>query len=110
MYSDYCRNFSSALEQVKAWKETVWMGPFLRACELQPDCEGLDLNSYLIMPVQRIPRYKMLLAELMKRTPEKTGNIPSKEYQDLEEALQIVSGVATKLNDDMKKVRSCKER
>lgn len=29
---------------------------FVRACELQEGCKGLNLRSYLIMPVQRIPR------------------------------------------------------
>jgi hypothetical protein len=29
---------------------------FVRACELQEGCKGLNLRAYLIMPVQRIPR------------------------------------------------------
>lgn len=88
MYSDYCRKFEVALSQIKSWKEGPWMSGFIRACELQTQCEGLDLNSHLIMPVQRIPRYKMLLAELIKLTPEKNGNIPNQEYKDLSEALR----------------------
>jgi len=30
----------------------------------------MDLMSYLIMPVQRIPRYVLLLRELLKYTPQ----------------------------------------
>jgi hypothetical protein len=41
---------------------------FVRACELQEACHGLDLRSYLIQPVQRVPRYKLLLTELLKHT------------------------------------------
>ena len=33
---------------------------FVRACELQEGCKGLNLRAYLIMPVQRIPRYSIL--------------------------------------------------
>ncbi|GMH86601.1 hypothetical protein TrST_g13899 [Triparma strigata] len=109
MYSDYCRKFEVALSQIKSWKEGPWMSGFIRACELQPACEGLDLNSYLIMPVQRIPRYKMLLAELIKLTPEKNGNMMNQEHKDLSDALSVVSSVATKLNDDMKRFETKKQ-
>lgn len=34
-----------------------------------PRCKGLNLASLLITPVQRLPRYRMLLAELIKATP-----------------------------------------
>lgn len=33
---------------------------FVRACELQEGCKGLNLRAYLIMPVQRIPRCVLL--------------------------------------------------
>jgi hypothetical protein len=50
--------------------------------------------SLLIQPVQRIPRYQLLLAELIKRTPE--DHI---DYQDLTKALGKVVGIATFVND-----------
>lgn len=31
----------------------------------KPECRGQDLGSFLIMPVQRIPRYRMLLGEVL---------------------------------------------
>ncbi len=34
-----------------------------------PECKKNDLKAFLIMPVQRIPRYEMLLRELIRRTP-----------------------------------------
>ena len=30
---------------------------------------GMDINSYLVLPIQRIPRYVMLLGEMFKLTP-----------------------------------------
>ncbi|BFU23259.1 Rho guanine nucleotide exchange factor, putative [Entamoeba histolytica HM-1:IMSS-B] len=37
-----------------------------------PDTMKLDLNSFLIMPVQRVPRYRLLLQDLLKNTPDGT--------------------------------------
>ena len=34
-----------------------------------PRCRGQNLESFLIMPIQRVPRYLLLLTELRKRTP-----------------------------------------
>ena len=33
----------------------------------EPRCRGLSLSSFLIMPIQRIPRYVLLLRELLKQ-------------------------------------------
>jgi hypothetical protein len=35
--------------------------------EKKPMCRGLKLMSFLIMPVQRVPRYRLLLQELLKQ-------------------------------------------
>ena len=43
---------------------------YLTSARTHPDAKGLDLRSFLIMPVQRVPRYRLLLKELLKRTPE----------------------------------------
>jgi len=32
--------------------------------------KGNSLQSLLIMPIQRIPRYRLLLEEIIKKTPE----------------------------------------
>lgn len=50
------------------------------------------------MPVQRIPRYKLLLTELLKYTPEDHS-----DYQDLAAAVSLVSGVVNSINEDIKR-------
>ena len=37
-------------------------------CKTHPDAGGLDVRSFLIMPVQRVPRYRMLLEDLLAHT------------------------------------------
>jgi hypothetical protein len=50
------------------------------------------------MPVQRMPRYKMLLADLLKHTAESHP-----DFQNLKDALSMVSAIAMAINE---KIRS----
>jgi len=105
MYSTYTSNYSNAEKTVKKWLTTSpRLGAFIRAVELQKKTHGLQLASYLIMPVQRIPRYKMLLNELVKLTP-----VTHRDYHKLTEAVSTISHVATSLNDDMKQLEQRRE-
>ncbi|XP_049852189.1 FYVE, RhoGEF and PH domain-containing protein 6-like isoform X1 [Schistocerca gregaria] len=54
----------------------------------------LDLRSYLIMPVQRIPRYRLMLNELIKHTPE-----DHQDYPDLTRALSEINTVANLIDE-----------
>ncbi len=58
--------------------------------------------SYLIMPVQRIPRYQLLLRELDKVTEE--GH---PEKQHLGEALQKIEHIAKHVNEEKRNVNCC---
>ena len=55
-------------------------------CKTHPEANGLDVRSLLIQPVQRVPRYRMLLEELRSVTDE--GH-PDEE--PLREALERVT-------------------
>ena len=59
---------------------------------------GVDIESLLITPVQRIPRYEMMLAELLKFTP--TEHV---DRIELIEALQSVRRSAAALDKDRDK-------
>lgn len=56
-----------------------------------------DLASYLIMPIQRIPRYRMLIESIISKT-EST----SPQAQLLLQALKGISEVANSVNEAMK--------
>jgi hypothetical protein len=71
---------------------------FLRACEYQPRCKGEKLPSLLIQPVQRLPRYRLLLETLLKHTPSN-----SKEHALLERAIEKIGHVLNKLNGEIAK-------
>jgi hypothetical protein len=54
---------------------------------------GHDLKSLLIMPVQRIPRYNLLLNELTKHTPP-----DARGAAELSEACEAVAKIADEIN------------
>src|SRR5688572_13534355 len=49
------------------------------------------------MPVQRIPRYKMLLEDLLKKTVE-----THPDYLNLKKAYQVIENVATFVNETIR--------
>jgi alpha-tubulin suppressor-like RCC1 family protein len=69
-----------------------------------PRTTRLGLASYLILPIQRIPRYRMLLAELIKQT-EKSHP----DYDNLNKALDSICQVADHLNTAMKGIDATNE-
>ena len=78
-------------------REKKGLQELVRKCESDPRCGGLALKSHLILPVQRIPRYKMLLHELAKRTEHKHP-----DAADIEKAREAISRVASQINLSIK--------
>lgn len=60
-----------------------------------------DIASYLIVPIQRLPRYVLLLQDLISLTEE-----THIDYQHLCEALTSTKQVAEYVNEQKKKVCS----
>ena len=59
---------------------------------------SLPLESLLITPIQRVPRYVLLVAELLKYTPE-----THHDHAKLVESLTKLKSVATDINESMKR-------
>ena len=56
----------------------------------------LRLNALLITPVQRIPRYKMLLEDVIKNTPD-----CHPDKKSLKEALEQIDALAWRINEQV---------
>jgi len=84
---------------------------YLEVCKTHPDANGLDVRSFLIQPVQRVPRYRMLLEDLLAHTDK--GHT---DEDPLKEALEKVMEVARHINqdkgelDDIEKLKRLAER
>lgn len=62
LYSTYVTNYPTSIAAMKRLQsEDRRFALFLTKLKQNERCQGLDLTSFLIMPVQRVPRYKMLV-------------------------------------------------
>ncbi|KAG5639383.1 hypothetical protein H0H81_003527 [Sphagnurus paluster] len=75
---------------------------YLKRCRMNPRHSQLNLEGYLLLPVQRIPRYRLLLEELLRSTP------PTPEYLDdpLGRALDEISSLANNMNEGKRESES----
>ncbi|KAJ1947357.1 hypothetical protein EC988_005430, partial [Linderina pennispora] len=90
MYSLYLRNFRSGLASISQWlSSNRAFAEFLQRGNAAPESRGLSFQSYLLLPVQRIPRYRLLLDDLLRNTP--TEHV---DYASITDALQTVESVA----------------
>ena len=65
IYSSYTNNVPTALGNLKRLQKDSRFMTFCTAAQLKG---GQTLNSFLLMPVQRIPRYRLLMAEELAHT------------------------------------------
>ena len=97
MYKTYAANHEHATEFLDKFKAQSRYEPAMLAIKQNPQFRAPDLASYLIMPIQRIPRYRLLLADLFKHTPE--GH---PDHDATAKALELIGDVATAVNEAIK--------
>jgi len=68
LYSVYLKNYDNCVEIVNKQKDNKVFQNFLADKRADKKTGGLNLMSFLIMPIQRIPRYYYLLKELQAST------------------------------------------
>eukprot|EP01105_Mastigella_eilhardi_P019085 TRINITY_DN4474_c0_g1_i1.p1 TRINITY_DN4474_c0_g1~~TRINITY_DN4474_c0_g1_i1.p1 ORF type:complete len:1406 (-),score=376.29 TRINITY_DN4474_c0_g1_i1:102-4319(-) len=94
IYTSYIKNYELSFNTVNECKQKYKdFAPFLEKARAQPECKGMDFYSFLILPVQRLPRYSLLLTELLKNTPEQHA-----DYKDLVRANHEIKGIAEFVN------------
>lgn len=95
-YQSYINGYETAAATLARLRgENSAFAKFLSQAQADPRCEGLAIDSLLIMPVQRIPRYLLLLRELRKHTaPSAAADIAK-----LDAAITAIGRVAVKVND-----------
>lgn len=98
LYSTYIQNFES---QSNLLDEYCQKYPRFQKCvkdfEASDVCKKLTIKHYMLTPIQRITKYRLLLESYLKNQEE-----GSMDYQDTIVALGIVCDVANHANESMK--------
>jgi hypothetical protein len=94
-YSTYINNYESAHQiTTQAMAKNIRFKRFAEQVRDNPICNDQDIDSLLIMPVQRMPRYAMLIRELIKYTDK-----DHPDYGNLDKALKNIEEVTAYLNE-----------
>ncbi|XP_028813380.1 FYVE, RhoGEF and PH domain-containing protein 4-like isoform X1 [Denticeps clupeoides] len=105
MYAEYVKNFDHAMELLKHWSDR---SPPFKAIILdiqsQEACGSLTLQHHMLEPVQRVPRYEMLLKDYLKKLPEDHADRP-----DAQKSLEIIGTAATHSNTAIRKSENLKK-
>jgi len=90
MYTIYGNNYDSAMDALDEAEHSTWLAQFTD--------KKLAIETLLITPIQRIPRYKLLFEDLLAHTAP-----THPDYSHLTEALKIIREIADHVNSSMKK-------
>uniref|UniRef100_A0A672UVJ3 FYVE, RhoGEF and PH domain containing 2 n=1 Tax=Strigops habroptila TaxID=2489341 RepID=A0A672UVJ3_STRHB len=91
MYGEYVKNFDKAVELITVWSEKS--PPFQELIADIQVCANLTLQHHMLEPVQRIPRYELLLKDYVRKLPPE-----SPDRDDAEKALEMIFMVAKHSN------------
>uniref|UniRef100_A0A8C0IWJ1 FYVE, RhoGEF and PH domain containing 3 n=1 Tax=Chelonoidis abingdonii TaxID=106734 RepID=A0A8C0IWJ1_CHEAB len=100
MYGEYVKNFDRAMDMVNTWMQRS--SPFkdvVQNVQKQDVCGNLTLQHHMLEPVQRIPRYELLLKDYLKKLPEE-----SPDRKDAEKSLELISTAANHSNAAIRKM------
>ncbi|NXT61430.1 FGD2 protein, partial [Chaetops frenatus] len=106
MYGEYVKNFDKAVELITAWSEksppfqeliadiqTVPLSVAGVPAQKRKVCANLTLQHHMLEPVQRIPRYELLLKDYVQKLPPQ-----SPDRGDAQKALEMIFMVAKHSN------------
>jgi len=92
MYFEYVNNFDEAILVVEKWQQKDSAGSKFLKSRMQDDRHSqLNLLGYLLLPVQRVPRYRLLLADLVNSSDSPSNRLKS--------GYDKVEGLAREIND-----------
>ncbi|XP_076404497.1 FYVE, RhoGEF and PH domain-containing protein 4 isoform X2 [Peromyscus maniculatus bairdii] len=105
MYGEYVKGFDNAVELVKNMTERVpQFKSVTEEIQKQKICGSLTLQHHMLEPIQRIPRYEMLLKDYLKKlSPE------SPDWNDAKKSLEIISTAASHSNSAIRKMENLKK-
>ncbi|XP_034028648.1 faciogenital dysplasia isoform X2 [Thalassophryne amazonica] len=100
MYGEYVKNFDRAMDLVNTWTQrSSQFKSVVQNIQKQDVCGNLTLQHHMLEPVQRIPRYELLLKDYLKKLPS-----DALDRKDAEKALELISTAANHSNAAIRKM------
>lgn len=104
IYADYCNNHPSAVSELQTLYQNNRYIHFFEACRLLRDMIDISLDGFLLTPIQKICKYPLQLAELLKYTkPEHP------DYETVRQAQSVMKAVAMGVNESKRRME-CLEK
>ncbi|KAM9480861.1 FYVE, RhoGEF and PH domain-containing protein 4a isoform 2-T2 [Clarias gariepinus] len=105
MYAEYVKNFDKAMELLKQWTDrSPQFKSIIQDIQKQEVCGSLTLQHHMLEPVQRVPRYEMLLKDYLKKLPQ-----DHVDRREAEKSLEIIAMAATHSNTAIRKSENLKK-
>ncbi|XP_065177773.1 pleckstrin homology domain-containing family G member 3-like [Sycon ciliatum] len=101
IYTDYCTNHPRSIKTLTSAQQQPTAAEFFYGCQLALG-HMLPLSAFLLKPVQRILKYHLLLADLLKQYG-KAVSTEDETYNLLRKAQITMQSVANYINASMRK-------
>lgn len=112
-YELYCSKQTSASSLLESLqKKAELLRIFLNVtCRQNPKCRKMDLNSFILAPVQRIMKYPLLISRICKATPKRNTDREKLKMaqRKIEEQLNKINALNTAVESRQKRYRGSQQ-